>query len=727
MVIQKRSLVMSLLVVMFLGLLSGNLFAQDKKDPYENYVKTSKDFKAVKQDKEMLYKAWPTWIYMPWRYQWGIGYGDEADKFCKDNGYNGAFTDWGNKDQLEWFNKNKLYFYMDHSAGKGDLYIKNSNQTKNKDAATIKNRIPMIDDALVKKLQGVLTETVGNVKSSPVRAAYSLDDEISWGSFVKACMWQIAPDSAYRSWLKEVYGDAAPANPSWISYEAIRPQLPGWTIGKFDCHQFMNQLSFNDSHWNNFLGDLVEFTNGLDPATPVGYVGAQSPDAFGGYDYAKVMKKVQFLEAYGLDDTQTVVRSFNPNNAIPVVSTHFHKATNDTVWQAWYSISHGNRGFIGWVESWFDGKTPKPWHAEVAPHYKELGQKIGPLMMKTTWIGDKVAIYYSHPSIQMSWILDAEAHGKTWPNRNGNDARATWSLVNRAWRKMLKDEGIQPDYISYDNVIKNGIPPEYKVLILPSTYCLSDVEAKEIKKFCEYGGTVIGDFLTGVFDQHGVGRPNGGVLDAMFGIKQDPNLKQDDVFTKGVWVEVDQDANWSNAGKFEAFMTTGNTSKKHESGFNIAVPSMPVNTVTKCGKGTAVFFNLSPQWYNAYRQKNVMEECKKRSIFMEPIHKAGIKRWVEIENAGNDTFNYEITYWQKENRTIIFLVTNADSTKSELGGGNSEGLKTAKVDVTLSFAKPIKKIVNERTGETIKDGDKVKVSWSQGEAVVLSFEGTPNK
>lgn len=701
------------------------LFGQEKSDNYENYVKTSKDFKSVNQDKELLYKAWPTWIYMPWRYKWTIGYGDEAEKFCKENGYNGAFLDWGNNEQLEWFNKNKFYFYMDHSAGKGDLYIKNSNETKNKDAAAIKNRSPMIDGNLVKKLQGVITGTVGNVKSSPFRAAYSLDDEISWGSFVKACMWKIAEDSVYRNWLKEVYGEKVPANPGWISYDSLRRQLPTWTIGQFDCHQFMDQLSFNDSHWNNFIGELVDFTNSLDPQTPVGFVGAQSPDAFGGYDYAKLVKKVQFLEAYGLDDTQTVVRSFNPNNAIPVVSTHFHQNNPDTIWQAWYSISHGNKGFIGWVNNWFDEKTPKEWHNVVGVHYKELGQKIGPLMVKTTWIHDKVAIYYSHASIQMSWILDAEAHGSTWPNRNGNDERATWSLVNRAWRKMLKDEGIQADYISYDNVIKNGVPTEYKVLILPSTYCLSDVEAREIRKFCNNGGTVIGDFLTGVFNQHGVGRPDGGVLDNMFGIKQDANLKQGDVFTNGVWVEVDQDTNWSNAGKFETFMKNGNTSKMHASGFNIAVPTMPVNTVSKYGKGTAIFFNLSPQWYNAYRQSGGMEECKKRSIFMEPIHKAGLKRWVEIENAGNDSFGYEITYWQKDNRTILFLVTNPDSTKTELGGGNSTGLKTNKIDVTLSFVKTLKNIKNERTGESLKDGNKIKINWPQGEAVVLSFEGQP--
>lgn len=726
---QKRSLEFVMLMALLLGVTTSNIFAQDTdKDAYEKYVKTSKDFKAVNQDKEMCYKAWPTWIYMPWRYQWSIGLTEEAGKFSKEFGYNGAFIDRGGEpESIAWINQNKLHFYMDHSAGKGDLYIKNSNKTTWQETSVIKERVPMIDDNLVKRLQGILTDTVGKAKASPFRSAYSLDDEISWGSFVKPCMWQIASDSAYREWLQEVYGAKPPANPGWIGYEAIRGKLPSWTIGQFDCHQFMNQLSFNDSYWNNFLGDLVEFSNKLDPNTPVGYVGAQSPNPFGGYDYAKIMKKVQFLEAYGLDDTQSVVRSFNPNNALPVVSTHFHKATADTVWQAWYSISHGNKGFIGWVEKWFDGATPKEWHKEVGPHYKELGSTIGPLMQKTTWINDKVAIYYSQASIQMSWILDAEAHGKTWPKRNSNDARSTWSITNRGWRMMLKDEGIQFDYINYADVIQKGVPSEYKVLILPSTYCLSDVEAREIKKFCENGGTVIGDFLTGVFDQHGVGRKDGGVLDSMFGVKHDPNLKQGDVFTNGVWVEVNQDSNWGNAGKFEAFLSNQNTSKKHESGFNIAVPTMPVNTVTKCGKGSAVFFNLSPQWYNAYRQSSGMAESKKRSIFMEPIHKAGIKRWVEIEDASEQTFGYELTYWKKDGRTIVFLCTNPDSTKTELGGGNSTGLKTSKVDVTLVFANALKGIKNERTGETIGNGNKVKVSWIQNEAVVLSFEGHPYK
>ena len=43
-------------------------------DPYEDYMRTSPDFRPVKQEKAWALKAWPSWTYMPWTYQWTIGY-----------------------------------------------------------------------------------------------------------------------------------------------------------------------------------------------------------------------------------------------------------------------------------------------------------------------------------------------------------------------------------------------------------------------------------------------------------------------------------------------------------------------------------------------------------------------------------------------------------------------------------------------------------------------------
>ena len=39
--------------------------AEPESDPYAKYVKTSRDFQPVKQDKEWCQQAFPSWTYMP--------------------------------------------------------------------------------------------------------------------------------------------------------------------------------------------------------------------------------------------------------------------------------------------------------------------------------------------------------------------------------------------------------------------------------------------------------------------------------------------------------------------------------------------------------------------------------------------------------------------------------------------------------------------------------------
>ena len=126
---------------------------------------------------------------------------------------------------------------------------------------------------------------------------------------------------------------------------------------------------------------------------------------------------------------------------------------------------------------------------------------------------------------------------------------------------------------------------KYKVLILPATLCLSDAEAREIKKFCSAGGTVIADYLPGVWDQHGKGRADGGVLDEMFGVRHDPKMKAGDIFGNKLWCETNQDANFGYKS-YDQLLTRENSSIKDASGFDKAVRTMGVGHANKFGSGT---------------------------------------------------------------------------------------------------------------------------------------------
>ncbi len=707
-----------------LALLTSAIAAPTDPDPYEHYVKTSRDFQRVRQDPNALLSAFPSWTYMPWTTQWTIGYNDASGKWSVDHGYNGAFVDWGRIDaegsktgRLDWINRFKLHFYVDHLAGKHYLHMWDSAEMKKHYDELHSNgvRAKPVNAEMAQTLQKFIRTHIDAVKFSPMRSAYALDDEVSWGHFVHPTMWCVTDDaSAYPRWLAEIYGKGAPVRDKWVTYNDLLPRLRTWSVGESDFSPLMDQWTFNDSYWNNFLGDLVEYANQLDPATPVGIVGGQSPAPFGGYDYAKLMRKVQFIESYNLGSSQAIIRSFSPHNAIPAVTTHFHRSVEEDVHQVWYYLAHGNRGMIGWVEKWFDGKEPKPWHDQVAPAFREAANTIGPMMSGAEWIHDGIGIYYSQPSIQLGWIFDAEAHGKTWTNRNNDYRLGASHMVRQAWQNMLRDEGLQYNFISYADVVQDGIPPEYRVLILPACLSLSDAEARRIKVFCAAGGTVIADYLPGLWDQHGKGRPAGGALDDMFDVHHDPKMTSKDLFGGRLWCEVDTEANFSWKS-YEEFLTNKNTCVKDASGFNKIIRQGPAIQSHRYGKGSAVLMNLSPQWYNAYRVAGV-EAAAKRSVFMSLIHAAGIDRRVTIE--AEQAFGAEVTYWRKGDRNILYLVYNPETVAAVPG---AVAMKSQTIPVTLRFKKPPKDLQNARVKGAQEAASQLHFDWKMNEAIVISF------
>jgi hypothetical protein len=109
---------------------------------------------------------------------------------------------------------------------------------------------------------------------------------------------------------------------------------------------------------------------------------------------------------------------------------------------------------------------------------------------------------------------------------------------------------------------------------------------------------------------------------------------------------------------------------------------------------------------------------------MNPIHAAGINRRVTLA-AGDKAGSAEITYWTKGSRTIVFVVSNPEISVSSTGGGNSVGLKTDTVPVTLTFANSVAGARDERTGKALPAGKTFKFDWKMNEAIVMSYGSNP--
>jgi hypothetical protein len=336
------------------------------------------------------------------------------------------------------------------------------------------------------------------------------------------------------------------------------------------------------------------------------------------------------------------------------------------------------------------------------------------------WLDDGVAIYYSHPSIQVSWMLDSQPHGRTWPNRNDDARLGTSHNVRRAWETILNDAGLQYDFLAYDQVVLHGVPARYKVLILPAVYALSGVEARRIADFARSGGTVIADFACGLFDQHGRGRTRG-ALDNLFGVRHDGGETKRDFFGGDLWVETDQDKGYDYKKYRELF---GTVDSRLEDGMAVAEKKLPIGTSRRIGKGRAVYLNLSPQRYLMYRQEGTDTDSH-RSPFLQPVFDAGIRPWLQI--ASNVRLpRLETTAWTKNGRTLAFIVQNVSLVKtSESGGVAAEDLLAARIPIEVRLAGPVTGVMDERTGRPLPDGDRFQFEMDTTEAVFFSFQGPP--
>ena len=679
-------------------------------DAYRQYVETAPEFRPVRQDKELLIGRWDTWLYMPWRHRWTVGTNEAGGRLCRDLGINGGFSDRG-QGPVDWLDRWDLRFYNDHTADKGDLYL-NGSSTKSlfkadqRDPRTIRHGSDgprPIDDAMKKRVEAAIGRSIAGVGQSPNRVAYALDDEISWGAFVTPLPWRINDDDqAYQTWLDTYYGGKGP-KAAFVTPDATLAQLDR-PLGQIDFSPLLDRMTYNDSVWANLLGGLVEYANRLDPTTPCGFVGGQAPNLWGGYDYAKLSKKSQFVEAYDLGSAQAILRSFSRDNARPVVTSHFHSdklgVAND-IWQSWYYFAHGNRGIIGWVdETWFDGDRPRPWLVEFAPTLREIGAVQGPKLTGARWVHDGVAIYYSHPSIQVSWCLDAEPHGKTWPNRGDDHKLGTSHNVRKAWEYLLADAGVQSNFLAYDELIRDGVPPEYQTLILPACFALSDAEAERIKAFCESGGTVIADFACGLFDPHGKGRDRG-ALDDLFGVTHDGALTKADFFGGGLWVEANQESGFSYK-RYRALLDT--VASPQRDGFAVAERRFDGPIVRAVGKGKAVYLNRSPQRYLQYRQEGTATDAH-RAVFLGQVIPDGRSPRIALAGAdGTRPRDIEATYWRKDGRLYVFLVRNLPTSATATGGGGAVGLATKPIDLVVTLRWAGQDAVDERSGKRLGDG-----------------------
>ncbi len=349
---------------------------------------------------------------------------------------------------------------------------------------------------------------------------------------------------AMRDWLKAEYKSLDALNRQWstsfTNWDEVTPD------DTYEAQKRGNYASWADhrTFMEKSYADTFEFVLGelrkLDPEGILLNSGTQESAPHNGSDYSRLNQFTKHLNSYEGGNQFDFHRNFNPDVKISGGAGYGMLGKN-VLYDFYRNLFKGANGgaYVFWQYSTISPDlTLCQSGKDIAAGFDELrGAGIGKLIASGAPDNNRIAIHYSYPSIHGSWIVD----GKIEPEVVYDPTSVTHRRFNAnrdGWVKMLRDAGLQFDFIAYGDVEKGKLIAQgYRTFILPMSVALSDKEVAAIREFVRQGGTVIADALPGVMDDHCAFRearaladvfgiaPSKSNRDAVIAMKGEPQLK----------------------------------------------------------------------------------------------------------------------------------------------------------------------------------------------------------
>ncbi len=694
---------------------------------------------------------WDRFLILVWQYKTDA----RRDlKLYRQAGFAGFHIDYGagQAEEVQFARREHMPYYVDHAAGKGILHLTHRSGLDRlpNDGRLVARPQSLIASTTWDRLVAQLQANLAVTRDGPV-LAIAFDDEVSVGSFTSPIEVDASPDSIamYRRWLHDQYGTLDKLNATWktdyasfaqvepVSFEGVRRQNNRPPFSRWNLAPWIDWRSYMDWQFADVCARLTNVANQLAPDIPAGFVGGQQPAPYGGYDYDRLRSSLQWIEAYDIGGTNEILRSFwSYPEAKPRVQTFF--STGDArhdAWFLWYYLLHGNRGVIAWPEqagkSWFAGGKLASSIEQNEPTFRELQGDVSRAILSAgvRFDADAIAVLYSQPSLQASWATDVVTHGQTWPRRSSSlDNKCQSAGKNRvAWFKLLEDCGYQYEVVSGCDVVDGALKKlNTRVLILDRALALSDAECRAIESFVRGGGTVIADYWTALLDEHGVGRPQGG-LDHLFGIRRD-ELRG--YFDGQTITEIDGEK--YNRPFLERFPAAGvlrdqgrlvveRGTQADGAHAGSTIEGADVVLQRRVGRGNTVYLNLSPTEYfdNSVRTGPLGE--KWRRLLSDLLTNAELVRRASLTHDGRPVPLTETLFWRDRDRLLLGIVKNPSRQASVNGAGELDPLGGDGESVTIHLNASYQQIRDLRTGRSLPAGNVIQTFWEPWEGLLFEL------
>ena len=351
---------------------------------------------------------------------------------------------------------------------------------------------------------------VGGSIAKPNVYSYQYGDEALFASdgvdtcFCEHCMARM------RGWLKERYVDLGGLNETWgtdyAGWDDVRPLTLKEVRNRGDENyaSWADHRRFNEYSMADFYNMLRKTAEQKKTWARFGVSGDFGPGAYSGQDTWLWRNCMSHLEAYSAFDEFDAWRDESRDIEI---RKYGNFAPPDVMREMIYGYMFS--GVNGMAVCGTQRLPNFDWTLSgVAQGYQEswkpIAQGIGRIMNKSRRVRESVAVYYSrNDSARVAYL---------------QGFNAMWSQMPWDLRKMVYGSGFDINWIAYGQ-LERGMPSECRVLILPMTMSLSELEAVELRKFVSGGGVLIGQMAIGVADAN-CRMLKGGMLDDVFGIKR---------------------------------------------------------------------------------------------------------------------------------------------------------------------------------------------------------------
>ncbi|MEW6358845.1 MAG: beta-galactosidase trimerization domain-containing protein [Planctomycetota bacterium] len=495
----------------------------------------------------------------------------------------------------------------------------------------------------------------------------------------------------FRTYLQKVYSALDALNKEWdanyTSWEQVEPihledaqktkQYARWAD-----HRMHMEDVFTRAH---ALGRKA--IREVDTRARVGFDGVFGLDSWHGYNFYNLCQACDLCQVYrGRMDQVEYLRCFSIPGSL-MGAWHNHIGNKDEISAkrvSWHLLFHGFNSSWYWTTynsgcaTCFPDLRPTPqlkWMAEVN---QEIKGGIGKLMMNAKRLHDGVAIHYSQPSVHAHTLLGAE-----------------FRQVHDAAIVAVEDLGLQFDFVATEQIEKGKLL-EYRVLLLPESFAVSEKEAAAIRSFVEKGGLLLADIRPGIMDGHCKPRA-AGALDEVFGVKQGAERKLAGENEKVLLDAAELPVAPGDAG----LELAGATASAKGS-----IGGSPCVTMKQFGKGMAILLNFPLTPY--YKLRETCKEEPIRTLLRQRLAEEGVVGRFKVLCDGRDLNACEIAAFK--NGGIEYVAIVKDDDIEDPGDRDSEVVFPSK-----SFVYDVR--AKKMLGET----DRVKTRITPGDPKIFAL------